>query len=397
MPYIDLKSDLELLIRIFLKTHFIPEKELKSVMSIESHVNNIVLFFLSVAALVPIQFTPPKPSRNLGSRPNVQRLASTSIDSIDAQVQFINSQRGWIADGKKLWRTDDGGLTWDLLYTGEAAWGVSAYIGQIQFIDSETGWMLVIPTGLYKTEDGGRTWIVQALPNYASISSIRFFEHGKKGWIAGEILRPAPKKFMNKTPRPDSYAVISFTNNGGKTWKNQPIPFTRRILALYFLDDEHGWALGSPGLFYLEKDNNLWKKINFYNDGCANSILSKTLNPTNVVHGPTAIFFLDQYQGWLSFQNGYIAKTIDGGKTWCDLLNPRDVWPDPIGVTYFWKIYFIDPNRGWAVGYSSLYETKDGGASWKKVDLNAEFKNIYFLDSGHGWAVAKEGIYSIRP
>jgi len=125
------------------------------------------------------------------------------------------------------------------------------------------------------------------------------------------------------------------------------------MMDFYFRDEDHGWARGEPGLFSLDNRTSRWREVDFYKGKCPSEMLRKTLNPDSVVYEPVAIYFLDTNLGWLSFKNGYVAKTTDGGTTWCDLLNPRDVWPNPIGLTFFWKIHFIDPLRGWAIGYSS--------------------------------------------
>lgn len=327
----------------------------------------------------------------------VQRVSDVPAAASRYKVYFMNEQEGWLASGKKLWRTTDGGRNWRLAYGGELSWDIAGFISNIQFISSQIGWIVVSPEGLYKTEDGGSTWKWQGDPFDGAIHSVKFFNDGKRWWAAGVVLHPPPRKYADKVPREDSYAVIAHTDDGGMTWNQQIMPYTRAISDFYFIDEEHGWALGSPGLFYLENKTNRWREVDFYRDGCANQMLLKTLNPENVVYEPLAIYFLDANSGWLSFKNGYMAKTTDGGRTWCDLLNPRDVWPDPIGLTFFWKLHFIDSMRGWGVGYSSLYETKDGGISWNRIDVDAIFEDMFFLDTRRGWAVAKEGLFRIIP
>jgi photosystem II stability/assembly factor-like uncharacterized protein len=50
---------------------------------------------------------------------------------------------------------------------------------------------------------------------------------------------------------------------------------------------------------------------------------------------------------------------------------------------------------GWALGNGALYKTTDGGASWIKVSMKAEFKEIYFLGLHQGWAIADGELFRI--
>lgn len=353
---------------------------------------------LCLFAVAPILCTRPSASTPFRVDSKLQKLAVVSIDNGQASLQFVNEEDGWLVNGKKLWQTADGGRNWRLIYAGDVHWGISAQIENVHFVNSRVGWMSEAVKGIYKTEDGGRTWIRLGNPfSDGAIYSIEFFKDGKEGWAAGIVNRPPPKEYAAKVPRDDSYAAISHTTDGGTSWQRQVIPNTRAILEVYFTDNHHGWARGWPGLFHFEANTKRWRMAGFNKGGCANRLLVETLSPRRGVDfEPVAIQFLDLNEGWLVFKNGYIAKTADGGRTWCDLLDPRDIWPDPIGSPYFWKIHFIDSITGWAIGYNAVYETRNGGASWQVV-ANSDFRDLFILDTHHGWAVSNEGVFSIIP
>lgn len=74
------------------------------------------------------------------------------------------------------------------------------------------------------------------------------------------------------------------------------------------------------------------------------------------------IWFLDPQRGWAVNSNGQIVHTEDGFDTFEVQLHDEDV--------YFRCIGFANASRGWAGTLTSdkrLFETGDGGATWKTV------------------------------
>src|SRR5919202_52926 len=65
-------------------------------------------------------------------------------------------------------------------------------------------------------------------------------------------------------------------------------------------------------------------------------------------------------------------------------------WTPQSSGTLAWlhAVYFLDENRGWAVGGNGvLLTTVDGGASWKAMRRPTEdaLRDIYFADERTGW------------
>lgn len=96
-----------------------------------------------------------------------------------------------------------------------------------------------------------------------------------------------------------------------------------------------------------------------------------------------------------------IWRTTDGGKTWSssDPLPVADISVEFIMPDYFG---FSDPNNGWLLthngagmnhDYVSIFTTKNGGASWKRVvdpymdNLKMSFSKtgLVFFDANRGW------------
>ena len=92
--------------------------------------------------------------------------------------------------------------------------------------------------------------------------------------------------------------------------------------------------------------------------------------------GYGAMHFINSNTGWVSSNNGLIAKTMDGGNTWIQTPLP--------GVTSgISNLFFLNDNTGYAVGASPniLGKTTNGGASWFVVDsLPANGLGFYALN-----------------
>jgi len=75
--------------------------------------------------------------------------------------------------------------------------------------------------------------------------------------------------------------------------------------------------------------------------------------------GLTAVYFLDQNIGWAVGHDSAVLRTTDGGVTW-DLVN----WAPEEEAPLF-DVWFSDAENGFAIGaYGSFYVTTDGGMTW---------------------------------
>jgi photosystem II stability/assembly factor-like uncharacterized protein len=348
---------------------------------------------------------PATASRPPESESKIHRIASVPPREARYKLQIVSGLEGWLANGKTLWRTADGGKNWSLASPGEVSRDTLDSIKQVNFINSHTGWILA--NRIYKTEDSGDTWTRLSDPGPV-LHSIHFLKDGKQGWAAGETYRPIlPKdagvrsQLVSSDGKQVLYPALFYTEDGGTTWNLQSLPSSEgRLLNLCFIDADHGWASSDGEFFFFEGSSNEWKRVNYSKSNCPNRMLLKTTgwdSHDGDAYAPEAIYFLDGYQGWLSFENGYLAKSTDSGRTWCDLLDSKSLYPLG-GQNFLAKIHFITSMQGWGLGSNgSLLETDDGGARWQRVDTNVRFDDMCFTDSNSGWAVAKEGLFRISP
>ena len=97
------------------------------------------------------------------------------------------------------------------------------------------------------------------------------------------------------------------------------------------------------------------------------------------------VFFTDFKRGFIAGDDGYVAKTNDGGKTWTK---------QTIGTTEnINEIYFRNDDNGYLVAGKKLFLTKDGGSSWREINIydpkdfkggTPQFLSIRFSDKKRG-------------
>jgi photosystem II stability/assembly factor-like uncharacterized protein len=113
---------------------------------------------------------------------------------------------------------------------------------------------------------------------------------------------------------------------------------------------------------------------------------------------PTSVYFVNAQVGWIVNSNGYVGKSVDGGRTWSDISRELDSTKDLSIRRWNMQVYFSDPATGWAIdGEGRLLQTEDGGVDWRIVDDKNRFSAFYFLDGQHGWAVTNYDLFRITP
>src|SRR5690606_41169169 len=96
-------------------------------------------------------------------------------------VQFVGQRRGWaVGDRGVIWRTDDGGETWQRL-----ASGVDCPLRSVCFLTDRVGWVVgggITPHAgishgvVIATTDGGDTWTHLGDGDLPLLHTVRFFD-----------------------------------------------------------------------------------------------------------------------------------------------------------------------------------------------------------------------------
>jgi photosystem II stability/assembly factor-like uncharacterized protein len=78
------------------------------------------------------------------------------------KISFLNATQGWALCGdKNIWKTNDGGRNWIILGKVMKQDEKGEFLAQrLKFISKVRGWLIDTQGRLWYTEDGGRRWSV---------------------------------------------------------------------------------------------------------------------------------------------------------------------------------------------------------------------------------------------
>ncbi len=237
------------------------------------------------------------------------------------QIIFVNEQRGWcVSTNGKILSTKDGGKTWykqdtptnkhlfSIIFTDvDNGWAVGCFgtilhtsnggkdwtrqhkkidriYNKVYFVDDQYGWIVGEYGTILHTKNGGETWQKEKSPcGDITLFSV-YFKNRKRGWITGMGCR------------------MMTTHDGGKNWQPVTTPIEEEGVNLFDVEvvKKQGWVVGFKGIFFtLNQDK--WKDST--NDMPSNSWLHECN-------------FLDQKHGWVVGSAGTVLYTKDGGCSW---------------------------------------------------------------------------------
>ena len=165
--------------------------------------------------------------------------------------------------------------------------------------------------------------------------------------------------------------IITLTSVCFAQWVEQNSGTSNRLLTVYFLNTEMGWAAGDDGTILKTTDGGLtWIAHNLGTLDNVHSIyFSNTLNGWAVLYE------------WIPDRHGSIIHTTDGGISWNVQLT---IW----GYT-FHSLHFSDENNGWVAGSSGItFHTTNGGSTWLQQYPNTQggwLWPVFFIDNNIGW------------
>jgi len=113
-----------------------------------------------------------------------------------------------------------------------------------------------------------------------------------------------------------------------------------------------------------------------------------TLQSANTNVDLVAVFFTSSEKGWIAGDEGFLASTNDGGRTWNKY---------PLNTTEnINEIYFRNDDNGYLVAGRKMFITRDGGRSWQETRIyrasefgtgTPEFLSIRFSDKKRGYVI----------
>lgn len=178
-------------------------------------------------------------------------------------------------------------------------------------------------------------------------------------------------------------AASTFSQTG---WSKTPSATNSDLVAVYFTTANDGWIAGDNGYLASTSDGGrTWKTY-----------------PLNTTEDINEIYFRNEKNGYL-VAGKKMFITNDAGATWREtvIYRPSDF---KNGTPEFLSIRFADKKRGLVVGSvlnragdvidSLVMQTTDGGETWRRILVPSKGE-LYHLDyngNSHGWIVGDEGL-----
>ena len=152
-------------------------------------------------------------------------------------ISFVDARHGWASGGRQtpigspdkygvLFKTVDGGLTWELQYRDDS------HLTDVQFTDEQHGWFVIGQGGVYRTTDGGDSWSgCTDDSNYSDWSELYRLDmlDSRHGWAVG------------------TNGGILATSDG-EHWVTEDSGTRRDLWGVSFVDPANGWVAGDGGV-----------------------------------------------------------------------------------------------------------------------------------------------------
>lgn len=314
-----------------------------------------------------------------------EKLITQPYPGKQDDIWFIDENKGWYVNGYgSIYHTENGGTTWEKQWEQKGS-----FFRTIAFMDNQNGVVGTVGTDyfpnvtdtipLYQTSDGGKTWnpVVYQGPYIKGICALDivkepFINHGLLDY----------KTHIYAVGRVGSPAGMIVSHDGGKSWKSSSLnQVCKMLFDIKMFDKLNGIACAatdediskSNALILKTTDGGVtWKNV--YQSQRPYETTWKVSFPTPNIGYAT----IQSYNPDTTIQTQRIAKTLDGGNTWTEIILVNDYKAREFGIG------FIDASKGYVGTLSSGFETRDGGLTWKRIQLGRACNKIRIYKTPKG-------------
>ncbi|HYG52645.1 MAG TPA: YCF48-related protein [Flavobacteriales bacterium] len=279
------------------------------------------------------------------------------------RAAFPDDATGFVANStaKKIFRTTDGGVTWDsIAFTNNVL--------DIDFINPDTGFVIIGAGGtsyeLKTTFDKGNTWTTKTITTSGVYLQRVFFTSALVGYVV------------------DYDATVQKTIDGGTTWAASFIGSYAIITDKERIDQDTVIMTGWDGTF-------AYKGAIYRTDNAGGSWQAVIHDSSYTMY--TGTHFLNGMHGYAVYpnwsgSNTVMAKTLDGGVTWSIQTTAN--------TGNFQDVFMVNPTRGYIAKedtVSSLLFSNDG------INFTVDYLPAYtvrkFFSNGNAiWGIGDGGI-----
>ena len=274
-------------------------------------------------------------------------------------VYFVNEATGFVTAGGAIYRTTDSAQTWTQEFTGSTA------LTSVFFADATTGYAVGANNTILKSNDGGATWSVVAVPAEAD------------GGNLTRVRCASPDVCLFSTENGDK---VLRTRDGGMTVTAHD-PSTRPIYAFAFSTPTNAVGVGQYGATVFSADAGTATVTPGFTSvgerlGGGEDLLLSRLRATDaqVVHA--------------TGNRGRLGRSTDGGRRWSTVIVPT--------AQALKDVSFSDAATGYSIDTSdALRFTGNGGASWTPIDTGGAppVNAIHAIDQNIVVLFTNRGIY----
>jgi photosystem II stability/assembly factor-like uncharacterized protein len=316
--------------------------------------------------------------------------AETNLFNASPQEQhdifILDRDHLWVfrasQDGVKptMLRSTDGGASWTSTELPD-----NVHSGALQFINPDNGWMLSSSDAamgkseksLFATKDGGATWErIMENSGYLPTENPTPQAIPQSGHFRGISFRDVSNGFV-PLETIDGKLKLYGTTDGGHTW-------SEIVLQAPELPKDSFYTIEEPPVFWGTDGMNGWFPVviranesqrydAFFTSDGGQSWTYQPLNtkPSNVRNEASGITFVNDQEGWL-LKDGLLSHTLDRGATWQQLAVDPVLAEALKAYPYVGKIEFTDSKIGWL-----LVKNEDGSQS----------RLLQTTDGGKSWKV----------
>ncbi len=280
------------------------------------------------------------------------------------------------------------------------------------------GWAVGDHGAIWRTADGGQSWIPQESTVDCPLRSVCFVDENN-GIIVGGFAR---------TFTQNGDGVVLRTQDGGKSWFRIPTVLPP-LYKVQLTDRSNGWAAGCSsesapsGLFRTKnagreweavrgKKNEGWDELRFFDEGNGIGIgqngslqsvrgtpgakIGKLPFSTGIRKPKVLDFFPPQnglpFNGWLVGDGGLLLGTNNFGEHW-QIISGK--LPEETMPLFDFNAVFGRGNDVWIAGSPGTYifHSHDAGRSWERAPTGTTvpIRAVRFLDPQTGFAVGDLG------
>ena len=315
-----------------------------------------------------------------------QRLPTEAYPGKQDDIFFASDTVGWYGNGAgKVYRTEDGGDTWTKVWEKPGT-----FVRCLAFVDEDVGVLgnigpgyfpgVTDPVPIYRTEDGGHTWTPVTEIEGPPVVGLCAFDIVSVPFIDSGRLERRPR--LVAAGRVGGPAAYLWSDDLGRSWKQGKLPDGAAMaFDVTFLDEKRGFIASATSaevpqangtILATEDGGSTWKEV------------YRSTRPWEVTW---KFSFPDAQTGYCTIQSydpdpkssrRFVAKTVDGGRSWQEVPLVDDHRVREFGVA------FLDADTGFVGAMPHGFMTVDGGASWHPAAFGNAVNKIRLRRSEDG-------------